>query len=170
MTFLWKNFNNWKLGEIKSTSYWCISGTQVDRLLQPQSEQRASDHTRGEMSGWMPPWGLQWPKQKGQHWLRQQCQAWLRQKSKQRLRRQCQAWLRQKCQPWLHLWLRCSLLPLSKPLHMLLQGRMDRILDLGQKLQDFRLAGFCEHFRTAQELIARGIACFLILVGYFREK
>ena len=35
---------------------------------------------------------------------------------------------------------------------------MDQILDLGQKLKDFRLAGFCERFRTAQELIARGIA------------
>ena len=134
MTFLLKSFNNWKLGEIKSTSYWCISGTQVDWLLQPQSEQQASDHTRGEMSGWMRPWGAQWLKQKGQRWLRQQCQAWLRQKcqqrlrqqcqawpkqkGQQRLRQQCQAWLRQKCQPWLHLWLRCSLLPLSKPLHI----------------------------------------------------
>ena len=35
---------------------------------------------------------------------------------------------------------------------------MDRILDLGQKLQDFHLARFCERFRTPQELIARGIA------------
>ena len=34
---------------------------------------------------------------------------------------------------------------------------MTRILDLGQKLQDFRLAGFCQQFRTPQELIARGI-------------
>ena len=41
---------------------------------------------------------------------------------------------------------------------MLLQGRMDRILDLGQELQDFLLADFCERFRTSQELTARGIA------------
>ena len=34
---------------------------------------------------------------------------------------------------------------------------MGRTADLGQKLQDFRLARFCERFRTPQELIARGI-------------
>ena len=35
---------------------------------------------------------------------------------------------------------------------------MTRILDLCQKLQDLHLAGFCQQFRTPQELIARGIA------------
>lgn len=34
------------------------------------------------------------------------------------------------------------------------EGSMTGILDLRQKLQDFRLAGFCQQFRTPQELMA----------------